>query len=165
MQRRPLLGFALILVTCVGCDHASKQAAVSLLADSGGLELAGGLVRFQLAANPGAFLSLGTGFSEGVRSFFLLGIVPLLIAFVCLAFARSAAVSRAQLAALAVLAGGGLGNWLDRVLHDGTVTDFVSIGIGSLRTGIFNVADLAVVAGVLGLLLASPRRDAPESPA
>ena len=61
--------------------------------------------------------------------------------------------------------GGGLGNWLDRVMHDGAVTDFVSLGLGGLRTGIFNVADLAVVAGTL-LLVASARRRAPdESPA
>jgi len=153
MSRRPSLGFAVILVACVGCDHASKQAAVSLLADSIGLELAGGLLRFQLASNPGAFLSLGADLPEGLRSFLLLGLVPLLIAFACLCFARSARTSRAQLAALAVLSGGGFGNWLDRVLHDGAVTDFVSVGFGPLRTGIFNLADLAVIAGVFWLLL------------
>jgi hypothetical protein len=90
MSTRPLLGFAGILVACVGCDHASKQAAASLLADSAGLELAGGLLRFQLASNPGAFLSFGADLSEGLRSFFFIGLVPLLIAFVCLYFATSA---------------------------------------------------------------------------
>ena len=67
------------------------------------------------------------------------------------------------LVALGILAGGGLGNWLDRVLHDGHVTDFVSLGVGQLRTGIFNVADLSVVAGVAVLLLAS-RSDANAVP-
>ena len=43
------------------------------------------------------------------------------------------------------------------MLHDGAVTDFVSIGVGSLRTGIFNLADLAVVAGVCLLLLSTGR--------
>jgi lipoprotein signal peptidase len=33
------------------------------------------------------------------------------------------------------------------------VTDFVSLGIGPVRTGIFNVADVAIVAKVLLLLL------------
>ena len=160
-SRRPLLFFASVLVACVGCDHASKQAAVSLLADSAGLELWGGLLRFQLASNPGAFMSLGAGLSEGLRSFFLLGIVPLLILFVCLGFARSAGSSRLRLAALAVLAGGGLGNWLDRVLHGGAVTDFVSIGLWGFRTGIFNLADLAVVAGIVWLLLSARGREEP----
>jgi signal peptidase II len=35
------------------------------------------------------------------------------------------------------------------VVDDGAVTDFVSLGLGALRTGIFNVADLAIVAGLL----------------
>jgi len=161
MSRRPSIGFAMILVACVGCDHASKQVAASLLADSAGLELAGGVLRFQLASNPGAFLSLGAGLAEALRSFLLMGLVPVLIGLVCLYFATSAGVSRAQLAALAVLSGGGFGNWLDRVLHDGAVTDFVSVGIGRFRTGIFNLADLAVVAGVVWLLLSTRHREPP----
>jgi signal peptidase II len=106
-------------------------------------------------------MSLGAGLSEGVRSFFLIGVVPLLIAFVCLCFARAAGSSRVQLAALAILAGGGFGNWLDRLLHDGSVTDFVSIGFAGLRTGIFNLADLAVLVGILWLLLSTRQREAP----
>jgi len=158
MRKRQLLGFAAICSACVGCDHASKQLAVSLLADSAGLELAGGLLRFQLAFNPGAFLSLGAGLSETLRSIFFVGLAPLLVTIVCLYFARSARASRSQLVALAVLAGGGLGNWLDRLLHEGAVTDFVSIGIGGLRTGIFNLADLALVAGTSWLLLSTRNR-------
>jgi signal peptidase II len=161
MSCRPLLSFLVILLACVGCDHAAKQAAVSLMAESGSLELAGGLLRFELASNPGAFMSVGAELPEALRSFFLLGCVPLLIAGVCLYFARFAGESRARLAALGILAGGGLANWLDRLLHDGTVTDFVSIGIGRVRTGIFNLADLAVIAGVFWLLLSARRREPP----
>ena len=73
----------------------------------------------------------------------------------CLDFATSLRASRAQWLALALVSGGGIGNWLDRVLHDGAVTDFVSIGVGSLRTGVFNLADLAVVAGVCLLLVST----------
>ncbi len=144
--------FFCVLTACVGCDHASKRAAEALLAGSAGLSLAGDTIQFQLASNPGAFLSLGAELPETVRHILLLGLVPLLLAIVCLSFAISLRTSRAQWLALALVAGGGIGNWLDRVLHDGTVTDFVSVGLGGLRTGIFNLADLAVVAGV-GLLL------------
>jgi signal peptidase II len=53
--------------------------------------------------------------------------------------------------ALAGLAGGGFGNWMDRVLLGGVVVDFMNVGIGPVRTGIFNVADLAIMAGALFL--------------
>jgi signal peptidase II len=162
-RSRALLCFGVALLACVGCDHATKQAAVSLMAGSGPLDLAGGLLRFQLASNPGAFLSLGAELPEAVRSLILLGAVPLLIAGVCLYFARFSETSRAQLIALGVLAGGGLGNWLDRLLNDGHVTDFVSLGVGQLRTGIFNVADLAVIAGI-GWLLWFARAAEPPPP-
>lgn len=55
-----------------------------------------------------------------------------------------------------MIAGGGLENWLDRVLHQGAVTDFVSVGVGPLCTGIFNLADVCILAGVVLLLLARP---------
>jgi signal peptidase II len=55
--------------------------------------------------------------------------------------------------ALSLLAGGGIGNLIDRIANDGAVTDFVRIGIGPLRTGIFNLADVAIVVGVLVLAL------------
>ena len=42
---------------------------------------------------------------------------------------------------------------IDRLLYDGRVTDFLNVGIGSLRTGIFNLADMAILAGALLLVL------------
>jgi signal peptidase II len=47
---------------------------------------------------------------------------------------------------------------LDRIVH-GTVVDFVSVGVGSLRTGIFNVADVAILAGLFMLISPVPKRD------
>ena len=47
---------------------------------------------------------------------------------------------------------GGIGNLWDRVIPDGRVIDFMDVGIGSLRTGIFNVADLCITTGVVLLV-------------
>jgi signal peptidase II len=157
MRRLQILGFLLALVVCVGCDHASKQLAGSLLSDSSGLSLARGAIRFELVSNPGGFLSFGTALPETLRLLLFIGLVPVLLAWLCMHFLRSPETSPGQVAALALLAGGGLGNWLDRVLHGGAVTDFVSLGLGPLRTGIFNLADLGIVAGIV-LLLRPARR-------
>lgn len=53
---------------------------------------------------------------------------------------------------------GGLGNLVDRIINDGRVIDFMNIGIGSLRTGIFNVADVYITVGVVVLVFQSLQR-------
>ena len=154
-MKRNLLAFALVGLACVGCDHATKHVATQLLTPGGGLSLLGGLVELELVANPGAFLSVGAGLPDAVRHFVLIGLVPLALGAVGWLVWRSPGAPRAQIVALGLVTGGGLANWLDRVMDDGAVTDFVSLGLGGLRTGIFNLADLAIVAGVLLLLRSS----------
>jgi signal peptidase II len=145
-----------VLVACVSCDQAAKQVATSLLEGSPAILLAGDTVRFELASNQGAFLSLGDSLPEWARTLIFLALVPALLALLCVYFLRAPQTSRAEFVSLGLIAGGGLGNWIDRLLQDGAVTDFVSLGLGSLRTGVFNVADLAVVVGAL-LLVLRPR--------
>ena len=52
-------------------------------------------------------------------------------------------------AILVLILAGGIGNLIDRVSHQGLVTDFINLGIGPIRTGVFNVADIAVTTGGL----------------
>ncbi|PID99718.1 MAG: signal peptidase II, partial [Acidobacteria bacterium] len=54
-----------------------------------------------------------------------------------------------QLVCLSCVIGGGIGNLYDRIFNDGIVIDFMNFGIGSLRTGILNVADLSVTFGAV----------------
>jgi signal peptidase II len=48
---------------------------------------------------------------------------------------------------ITLFAAGASSNWVDRVLH-GSVVDFLNVGIGPVRTGIFNVADVALMLGI-----------------
>ena len=155
MNHTRALVFVSVLVACVGCDHATKYAATALIDPARVISLASGALRFELAYNPGAFLGLGADLPQWVRTVLLGGLVPLGLLAVVAGVLRSAATTPFQLAALGLIVGGGLGNWIDRILHDGNVTDFVSVGLGPLRTGIFNFADVAVMAGMLWLLIAS----------
>jgi signal peptidase II len=145
--------FAALLLLPVGCDHVAKQIAHGALAGSPGVSLAADTLRFELTSNPGAFLSLGAGLPSGLRHLIFLGLVPLLLAAICVFALGSGSPSSWSLIGLAFVAGGGLANWLDRLQHGGAVTDFVSVGLGPLRTGVFNLADVSIVAGVALLLL------------
>lgn len=145
--------FAAILLFCVGCDQVAKQVATEQLGGSPALSLLGDTVRLELVQNGGAFLSLGASLPPAVRHAAFVLFVPLVLTIVCALAWRSGIASLTTLAGLALLAGGGLGNWVDRLFHDGLVTDFVSLGIGPLRTGVFNVADLCVMAGAVLFVL------------
>jgi signal peptidase II len=61
------------------------------------------------------------------------------------------------LLAFAMVAAGGIGNLIDRIFREGRVVDFMNMGITlkqfSIRTGIFNVADLAIMAGLFMIIL------------
>ena len=59
-----------------------------------------------------------------------------------------------QFYGFALILGGGLGNFYDRIFRDGAVVDFLNIGFGSfLRTAIFNVADIAITCGLVLLVI------------
>jgi CheY-like chemotaxis protein len=59
-----------------------------------------------------------------------------------------------------LLAAGGIGNLIDRVMREGAVIDFMNMGVGSLRTGIFNIADVQIMIGVaLFAFWKAPRPD------
>jgi len=141
-----------IAACCVGCDQTTKSLAQAMLSETEAWSFLGDTFRLQLAYNRGAFLSLGAslpaGWREGLFSVGVSGVLLILLAIAL--FSRSA--TRIDITALALLFAGGVGNLIDRV-YAGYVVDFMNIGIGVLRTGIFNVADIAVTAGVL--LLAS----------
>ena len=59
---------------------------------------------------------------------------------------------------VSLFSAGGIGNLIDRIANNGSVVDFIRIGIGPVRTGIFNFADVAIMAGSLLLFLAALRK-------
>ncbi len=155
MLKRLLL-IVTILISCVGCDQTTKSIAKTYLSETETVSLLGGSVRLQIAKNYGAFLGLGESMHRTVRTALLsAGVAAVLIALFayCLAATQRNPV---VLPALGLVIGGGMSNLIDRLLYGGYVVDFLNVGIGSVRTGIFNVADVFIVVGVL-LLVFSDR--------
>jgi signal peptidase II len=146
----------LIVAATVALDQASKALARGLLEGRGRISFLGDTFRLELVQNAGAFLSLGANLPPRVRGAILTwGVLILALgaAWVALRHRGTPAVSIGA----ALVAGGGFGNLWDRLAANGLVTDFMNLGLARLRTGIFNVADLAIVAGVL--LLVWPHGD------
>jgi signal peptidase II len=144
-----------VLLAClatVGCDRVTKHAAATLLADTQERSFLGDTVRLSYAENTGGFLSLGADLPVERRV-----IVFTIVTGLLLVSLAAAAVRRhwegARLLGAALIVSGGASNWMDRVVV-GSVVDFMNVGIGPVRTGIFNVADVAIMAGVALLVLA-----------
>lgn len=151
-----LLLIVAILASCVGCDQATKSVAKSRLSEVQAVTYLGGTIRLQIAKNYGAFLSFGASMPQTQRTAILsAGVAVVLVALLayCLASTQSNPI---VVPTLAMIVGGGVSNLLDRLFYGGYVVDFLNLGIGPVRTGIFNVADVFIVTGVL-LLLFSDR--------
>ena len=152
MRRRAFVVLPLLLWT-VACDQTSKRLAAELLEGLGPTPYMGGSVELLYAENAGAFLGLGARLDETTRFWlFTVGVSLLLVLFLYKLFRAS---SRVELIGWSLIVGGGLGNLIDRVLYDGRVIDFLRVGVGNVRTGIFNVADAAIMVGLLALFIAA----------
>lgn len=145
----------LLLAATAGCDRVTKHLAVTTLAGNPDQSFLGDTVRLGYYENSGGFLSAGAGWRPETRAvvfqiangFFLLGTLIMAVRYQW---------SRLASAGLILFVAGGVSNLIDRVAM-GSVIDFLNIGIGPLRTGIFNVADVAILAGV-ALLIAERYR-------
>lgn len=149
-SRRLLL--AVLLVACIGCDQVSKSIAEKAMAGRPAISLLHDTVRLQHVKNQGAFLGLGAQLPDGAR-FWLLTILTGAVVVGLLGLLWTRRLPRGRFLGLTLIAAGGVGNLIDRVLQDGLVTDFLNVGIGPVRTGIFNVADVAIMAGAFALIL------------
>ena len=149
-----------VLVSCVGCDQTTKSLAQSYLPHTEAWSYLGDTVRLQIAHNHGAFLSLGASLPEFWRlALFAVSVGALLLGLLAyLLLARN--IHTYLIVACALFFAGGISNLTDRLLYGGYVVDFINLGVGSLRTGIFNVADIFISAGVVVLLVNGlPRAD------
>lgn len=152
------LRFALVatMVTTVGCDRVTKHVATSTLAGRPVRSLMADTVRLAYVENTGAFLGLGAGLPiEARTALFTVATAALLLGLV--AYGIRLRWTGWPAFGLTLFVAGGVSNWIDRVLH-GSVIDFINVGVGPLRTGVFNVADVAIMLGVAIVLVYEFRR-------
>ena len=141
----------IVLISTAGCDQITKRAAKAELISAAPITLLGNVIRLEYTENPGAFMSMGENLPKPVLPVIVSILFGAIIFVLLRLLIRNQDVRPALMISLSLLAGGSAGNLIDRFVNGGVVIDFVSLGIGSLRTGIFNLADLAVLVG--GLLL------------
>jgi signal peptidase II len=146
MARARALLLIVAAVGTIGCDRVTKHAASAYLAGTPDRSFLSDTIRVSYVENTGGFLSLGEDLPAIARdAVFTVATGTALMALLVLTLRRKYTGS-AELG-LVLFIGGGASNWIDRVLR-GSVVDFLNMGIGPLRTGVFNMADVAIMLGV-----------------
>ena len=143
----------LMLVLFVGCDRLTKNIAREELASSAGFSYFHGLIQLEYTENSGSFMSLGSDLPRIVRQSVHLFSAAVVVTGLVLVGAHVQRIAPKTLAGLTLLLAGASGNLWDRFFNDGRVIDFIMIDVGRAHTGVFNLADIFITAGVLVLFL------------
>lgn len=148
---RKLVGFLLALILSMAADQATKAWARHDLKPKypQTTTVIPGYFEFRYSENTGASFGLFRGVPGAKYLFFVVGAAALVIVGTYLRKARPGELRLG--AELGLLAGGAIGNVIDRAWL-GKVTDFIVWKVGSHEWPTFNVADAALVVGIVGLM-------------
>ncbi|MDR1786489.1 MAG: signal peptidase II [Spirochaetaceae bacterium] len=163
-KRHILIALAVFFANFLA-DKVTKIAAEALLKNRGSIELLKKTVVFMYVENRGAFLSFGAHWSRSAKEAILL-VIPIALCIVFVLYSMFREADKRRIAMICTIAGGGVGNLLDRLVHDFRVIDFMNFGIADLRTGVLNVADLSVTFGTAALFFyeLGSRKGKPPAP-
>lgn len=140
---------AAVVIAVAVIDQVFKQIMLSILTEGEPMNVIGGWFRFYLLFNPGAAFSMGgesnTWLFTTIQLAFVLGV----------AIAAPRMRDKWQAIGLAMIAGGALGNLIDRLFREpgfwfGHVVDYISVG----RFAVFNLADASITCGVVVFVIA-----------
>jgi signal peptidase II len=148
---RKIIAFLLIVAAVIAFDRVGKQLAIHYLSDGLLRSCLAGTVRLEYHTNPGAFLGLGSELPEEIRTGLLLLITGAVLIWLSVVLIRETGFGLAA-TGLSLVWAGGFSNIIDRLVY-GRVVDFMDVGVGAFRTGMFNPADVAIMAGIPVILI------------
>ena len=153
MNRKKQLTITIIvLIINLLLDRVTKILAVYYLEGSYQLSFFFNTIILKYAENTGAFLGAGADWPDSLK-YVVLILIPILFCLYGLYYCAFKLEDTKTIVVLVTIISGGLGNLFDRLFNDFRVVDFLNFGIGYVRTGILNVADMSVTFGVLYLII------------
>ena len=157
----------LIAAACVAFDQLTKYIAIQTIMFSPPREYLDGFFVLKYAENTGAMLGFGGSLPESVRFWFLTVFVGIMLMGLVAYLILHRGFTTRQNVALSLIAGGGISNFIDRAINNGSVVDFMHFdtGYGWLKTGIFNFADVSIMVGLAIMIVWGNWKDGPETEA
>lgn len=157
-----LLWMGMIVGLSLGLDQATKRIAEhTLIGDR--LSFFYDTFRLEFVKNSGAFLGLGSNYSPSVKMWLFFILPAIFLVAACWYLIATKHLSIINTVMFAFIISGGLGNMIDRLFMADGVTDFMNMGIGPVRTGIFNMADVFIMTGAIGLVLFQQKKPQPTA--
>ena len=155
IEKKRNISISIIIALSIFLDQISKILIRNNVEQYSDIKLIGEYFILTNVENSGAFLGMGSGFSPIMKSVFLI-ILPIIVLISIIIYVyRDKEIDKVSLIGFSIITGGGIGNIFDRIIY-GSVTDFLFIDLGGIfKTGIFNIADLAVTTGMILILLMS----------
>lgn len=141
-----------LLLVVVGLDQLTKLWTVKTFALYESLEIIPGFFSLTYLTNKGAAFGFLAGVDGVWRHYFFLILASVALLLLLVAWVRMRKEHRLYGPALALIAGGAIGNVIDRV-RLGAVVDFLDFYVAGHHWPAFNVADSAITVGVVLFLL------------
>jgi signal peptidase II len=138
--------FAALAIVVVAVDQATKAWLTSQLQPGAGMVVIDGWLNFLHGQNSGMLFGL---LPQSAPAF---AVVSLGVTVLIVVYHWKAGRGVLATLALGLLLGGAIGNLIDRLVH-GYVVDWIDMGIGTARFWTYNVADSAITASILLLIL------------
>jgi signal peptidase II len=155
MTTKPLIRIILIITVVlvnIGCDQVSKKIVRHSVYPYEMIHLLDNHLTVTRVENSGAFLSAGDSLPDSAKRVFL-SLVPLMAVLLGVIYIfTKPRIPGNMLIGFCFVIGGGIGNLFDRMEY-GSVTDFLHIKFGIFQTGIFNLADVSIITGIIIVLL------------
>ena len=146
----------------LGLDQLTKFLVVSSLSLYEQIEVIPGFFNLVYVTNPGAAFSMLADIDSPWRHYFFVIVGFLALVFLTIYWFQLRQRAPMQGLAIALIAGGALGNLVDR-LRTGAVIDFIDLYWRAYHWPAFNIADSAICIGVgLFLVLSFKEKDTPE---
>lgn len=154
--------FILVLVAAnIGCDQVSKSIVRETVDYQEWIEVYEDNLILTNVENPGAFFGWLADLPPVAKGILLALIPSLAILSIFYVLMTRTYLPKTAVIGLSFVIGGGIGNIYDRIAY-GSVTDFLHIDLGLVRTGIFNMADVSIMVG-MGFVILSMWQEGGES--
>ncbi|MBZ0253925.1 MAG: signal peptidase II [Candidatus Methylomirabilis sp.] len=148
--------FLVLALLSLGLDQASKHWIMATVPLHRSEPVIEGVLHFTHVLNKGAAFGFLSGAHESWRIPFFVAVSAAAVILIVMFYRKTPPTHRSAIAAQAMLLGGALGNFYDRMVY-GHVVDFIDVfaSLGGRRWHwpTFNVADVAITVGVALLVL------------